>query len=44
MLEKAIHLLNLLEGFRSHPFLKGRLACGRKQGRPPIFALAEFRK
>ncbi len=26
MLEKAIHLLNLLEGFRSHPFLKGRLA------------------
>jgi hypothetical protein len=26
MLEKAIHLLNLLDGFRSHPFLKGRLA------------------
>lgn len=26
VLEKAIHLLNLLEGFRSHPFLKGRLA------------------
>ena len=26
MLEKAIRLLNLLEGFRSHPFLKGRLA------------------
>jgi len=26
VLEKAIHLLNLLDGFRSHPFLKGRLA------------------
>ena len=26
MLEKAIHLLALLEGFRSHPFLKERLA------------------
>lgn len=26
MLEKVLHLLNLLEGFRSHPFLKGRLA------------------
>jgi predicted nucleotidyltransferase component of viral defense system len=26
VLEKAIHLLNLLEGLRSHPFLKGRLA------------------
>ncbi len=26
VLEKVIHLLNLLEGFRSHPFLKGRLA------------------
>lgn len=26
MLEKAIHLLNLLDGFRSHPFLKTRLA------------------
>lgn len=26
VLEKAIHLLNLLESFRSHPFLKGRLA------------------
>ncbi len=26
ILEKVIHLLNLLEGFRSHPFLKGRLA------------------
>ncbi|MGD9034114.1 MAG: nucleotidyl transferase AbiEii/AbiGii toxin family protein [Desulfobacteraceae bacterium] len=25
VLEKAIHLLSLLEGFRSHPFLKGRL-------------------
>lgn len=25
ILEKVIHLLNLLEGFRSHPFLKGRL-------------------
>jgi hypothetical protein len=25
VLEKVIHLLNLLEGFRSHPFLKGRL-------------------
>ena len=26
VLEKVIHLLNLLEGFNSHPFLKGRLA------------------
>ena len=26
MLEKVIHLLNLLEGFNRHPFLKGRLA------------------
>ena len=26
ILEKVFHLLNLLEGFRSHPFLKGRLA------------------
>lgn len=26
VLEKAIHLLNLLEGFRKHPFLKNRLA------------------
>jgi predicted nucleotidyltransferase component of viral defense system len=26
VLEKAIHLLNLLDGFRSHPFLKTRLA------------------
>jgi len=26
VLEKVIHLLTLLEGFRSHPFLKGRLA------------------
>jgi predicted nucleotidyltransferase component of viral defense system len=26
VLEKVIHLLNLLEGFRSHPFLKDRLA------------------
>lgn len=26
VLEKAIHLLNLLQGFQSHPFLKGRLA------------------
>jgi len=26
VLEKVIHLLNLLEGFRSHPFLKSRLA------------------
>ena len=26
VLEKVIHLLNLLEGFRSHPFLNGRLA------------------
>ncbi len=26
VLEKVIHLLNLLEGFRSHPYLKGRLA------------------
>lgn len=26
ILEKVIHLVNLLEGFRSHPFLKGRLA------------------
>ncbi len=26
VLEKVIHLLNLLEGFQSHPFLKGRLA------------------
>jgi predicted nucleotidyltransferase component of viral defense system len=26
MLEKAIRLLGLLDGFRSHPFLKGRLA------------------
>ena len=26
VLEKALHLLNLLEGFRSHPFLKERLA------------------
>lgn len=26
VLEKAVHLLNLLEGFRSHPFLKDRLA------------------
>lgn len=25
VLEKVLHLLNLLEGFRSHPFLKGRL-------------------
>jgi predicted nucleotidyltransferase component of viral defense system len=25
VLEKAIHLLNLLEGFRSHPYLKRRL-------------------
>jgi len=25
-LEKVIHLLNLLEGFNRHPFLKGRLA------------------
>lgn len=25
ILEKVIHLLNLLEGLRSHPFLKGRL-------------------
>jgi hypothetical protein len=25
ILEKVIHLLNLLEGFRSHPFLKDRL-------------------
>ena len=26
VMEKVIHLLNLLEGFNSHPFLKGRLA------------------
>jgi predicted nucleotidyltransferase component of viral defense system len=26
VLEKAIHLLSLLEGLRSHPFLKGRFA------------------
>lgn len=26
ILEKVIHLLNLLEGFNSHPFLKNRLA------------------
>ncbi|MBM4080977.1 MAG: nucleotidyl transferase AbiEii/AbiGii toxin family protein, partial [Planctomycetes bacterium] len=26
VLERVIHLLNLLEGFQSHPFLKGRLA------------------
>jgi len=26
ILEKAIHLIHLLEGFRSHPFLKDRLA------------------
>jgi predicted nucleotidyltransferase component of viral defense system len=26
VLEKVIHLLNLLEGFQRHPFLKGRLA------------------
>lgn len=26
LLEKVIHLLNLLEGFNGHPFLKGRLA------------------
>lgn len=26
VLEKVIHLLNLLEGFRSHPFLRERLA------------------
>lgn len=26
VLEKAIRLLNLLDSFRSHPFLKGRLA------------------
>jgi predicted nucleotidyltransferase component of viral defense system len=26
VLEKVIHLLNLLEGFQGHPFLKGRLA------------------
>jgi len=26
VLEKVIHLLNLLEGFNSHPFLKGRWA------------------
>jgi predicted nucleotidyltransferase component of viral defense system len=26
VLEKVIHLLNLLEGFQNHPFLKGRLA------------------
>ena len=26
ILEKVIRLLSLLEGFRSHPFLKGRLA------------------
>jgi predicted nucleotidyltransferase component of viral defense system len=26
VLEKVIHLLNLLEGFQSHPFLKDRLA------------------
>ena len=25
VLEKVIHLLNLLEGFQGHPFLKGRL-------------------
>lgn len=26
ILEKVIHLLNLLQGFQSHPFLKGRIA------------------
>lgn len=26
ILEKVIYILNLLEGFRSHPFLKGKLA------------------
>lgn len=26
ILEKVIHLFGLLEGFRSHPFLKDRLA------------------
>ncbi len=26
VLEKVIHLLNLLEGFQAHPFLKGRFA------------------
>ena len=26
IIEKVIHLLNLLEGFQNHPFLKGRLA------------------
>ena len=31
-LEKALHLLTLLDGFRSHPFLKGRLAL--KGGTP----------
>jgi len=26
ILEKIFHLLNLLGGFQSHPFLKGRLS------------------
>jgi len=30
ILEKVIHLLNLLEGFRAHPFLKNR--CALKGG------------
>ena len=45
VLEKVIHLLNLLEWFQSHPFLKGPLAlrggtayvvatAGRLRGRP----------
>ena len=33
ILEKAIHLLNLMEAFQSHPFLKGRLALKGGTGR-----------
>lgn len=30
VLEKVIHLLNLLDALRSHPFLKGKLVLKRE--------------
>lgn len=38
VLEKNIHLLNLLEALRSHPFLKDRLVPGA--GRHPPYSTA----
>ena len=47
-LEKALRLLELLEGFRSHPFLKSRVALPctplvvRREVQIPASGVAEF--